>query len=79
VEVLRQGYRSTTLAQIIDELYTFIMTQNVTMHAGDSELMASVLRRILEYMWEFPAVATSEERISVDVSTYEYMYLLRRH
>lgn len=40
----------------------------LAIHVGDSELLASVLRRILEYLWEFPAVATNDERISFDVS-----------
>ncbi|XP_062583812.1 uncharacterized protein LOC134245546 [Saccostrea cucullata] len=66
VEVLRQGYRSTTITKILKELHLFAQIQNATINVGDAELLTSVLRRILEYMWAFPKVATTDERISFE-------------
>lgn len=68
MEVLRQGYRSSNISQILADLHNFVNRKNGTLHVGDAELVISVLRRISEYLWKFPMLKIADENISLTVS-----------
>ncbi|XP_062567506.1 uncharacterized protein LOC134229736 [Saccostrea cucullata] len=64
MEIIRLGYRSSSLKYVFDHLYRYASNHQNRMYSGDVEIAANVLLKLLQHLARFPSLSEGGSKIS---------------
>eukprot|EP00105_Crassostrea_gigas_P045902 XP_019930050.1 PREDICTED: uncharacterized protein LOC105346195 isoform X2 [Crassostrea gigas] len=64
MEILRNGYRSSSLQHVFDQLFQYAASPDNRMYSGDVEIAANVLLKILQHLVKSPSLYYGGSKIS---------------
>lgn len=64
MEILRNGYRSSSLQHVFDQLFQYAASPANRMYSGDVEIAANVLLKILQHLVKSPSLYYGGPKIS---------------
>lgn len=64
MEILRNGYRSSSLKHVFDKLFQYAANPNNRMYSGDVEIAANVLLKILQHLEKYPSLSDGRSSIA---------------
>lgn len=79
MEILRNGYRSSSLQHVFDQLFQYAASPDNRMYSGDVEIAANVLLKILQHLVKSPSLYYGGSKISFVVRPIKkllYRYIL---
>jgi hypothetical protein len=77
MEIMRLGYRSSSLYNVFDKLYRYATKPQNRMYSGDVEIAANVLLKVLHHLSNFPSLSGGGSKISFVVClNYHYHYYI---
>lgn len=75
MEILRNGYRSSSLQQVFDQLFQYAASPDNRMYSGDVEIAANVLLKILQHLVKSPSLYYGGSKISFVVRPIKICYI----
>lgn len=75
MEILRNGYRSSSLQHVFDQLFQYAASPANRMYSGDVEIAANVLLKILQHLVKSPSLYYGGSKISFVVRPIKICYI----